>query len=214
MIGRRDLIASGTALAAMAPTVAMALPQDLAFEVMRDGSRVGTHRIAFRQNGNDLVAANAVEIVVRLGPIALFRYTHSAREVWRDGQFQQLKSETNDDGKRLQVSIARDADKVVVDVPSQPRAIMPPDTIPLTHWNVLCMRNPLINPEDGVPITSRVVAHGDDMVASVGGRMISARHYSLVGKVALDDWYDVTPLWTALRTKAHDGSMVEYRRTA
>jgi hypothetical protein len=64
-----------------------------------------------------------------------------------------------------------------------------------------------------MPIATRVLARAEDMVTLSGGRTLPARHYSLVGKVALDDWYDAAPLWTALRTQARDGFMTEYRRT-
>jgi hypothetical protein len=211
VIGRRAILAGSVALAGM-PTPGVALPSDLSFDVLRDGTRVGQHVIGFARAGDLVTATIRVEIVVRLGPIALFRYTHSAREIWRGDRFQELSSETNDDGKPFRVNMSRDGQQVIVEGSARPRAVVSPDTIPLTHWNVLCMRRPLVNPQDGLPIASRVVEHGTDNFQTSGGRTIGARRYSLVGTVTLDDWYDDTPLWTGLRTKARDGSMVEYRK--
>jgi Family of unknown function (DUF6134) len=212
MIARRRLLAGGAALAAVTPATAIALPPELRFDVMRNGSKIGQHAITFRQDGDTILATVAVEIVVRLGPIPLFRYTHSVRETWRGGSFATLDSETNDDGKPFHVHAARTADGVVVESSAIPRAVLPPGAIPLTHWNVLCMERPLFNPQDGVRVDSRVIPHGEEMVALAGGTMVRATHYTLAGSVNLDDWYDSERLWTALRSAGTDGSAIEYRR--
>jgi hypothetical protein len=205
-------MACGAAMAIGSKVEAMALPSALTFEILREGSKIGGHQVAFQQNEGALTATTTVEIVVRFGPIALFRYNHTARELWRDGQFESLTSETNDDGTKSQAKITRTAENVIVEVRSRPRVLLPAETIPLTHWNVLCMRRPLVNPQTGLPITGQIVDRGEDKVTLSDGRMVPARHYSLLGKDALDDWYDATPIWTGLRSRAHDGSVIEYRR--
>jgi hypothetical protein len=211
MISRRRLITGGAALTVV-PAAVMAMPAELRFEVMRNGNKIGQHVITFHQTGDTLLATVAVEIVVRLGPIALFRYTHSVRESWSSGTFGTLDSETNDDGKPFHVHAARSAGGVVVESSAIPRAILAAQTIPLTHWNVLCMERPLFNPQDGVPVASRVIAHGEEMVVLASGTMVSAARFSLAGSVNLDDWYDAARLWTALRTTGTDGSRIEYHR--
>ena len=215
MIARRGVLAGGAALTAVKPRQgrAVEVPAALRFDVMRNGGRVGQHGIRFQREGTVLTAFISVEIVVRLGPIPVFRYNHAVREVWRDGQFQSLDSETNEDGTRFRVNAVRAAEGVIVESSAAARAVMPPLAIPLTHWNNLCMERPLFNPQDGVPITSRVVAHGEDRVALADGRVIQATRYALVGKVALENWYDTARLWTALRSRGTDGSMIEYRRS-
>jgi Family of unknown function (DUF6134) len=216
MIARRGLLARGTALAAVSPigVTALPVPPDLRFDVLRNGSRIGQHNVRFRQDGTALEAAIDVNIAVRLGPIVLYRYTHLVRETWRDGGFQSLESETNDDGVRQWVRATRTPESVIVEASETPRAIEPPNAIPLTHWNNLCMERPLFNPQDGALIASRILTRGEDMVPLADGRAVRATRYSLIGKVALDDWYDVTRLWTALRAQGRDGSTIEYRRAA
>jgi hypothetical protein len=209
MIVRRGLLASGIARLAIGQAHA-AVPPELRFNVMRNGSPIGQHNIRFSLDGETLRAAVVVEIVVRLGPIALYRYTHSVREVWRGGRFESLESETNDDGKPFRVRAVRGSEGVVIE--SSVRTVLPPNAIPLTHWNSLCMERKLFNPQDGLPIDSTIVSRGDESVALADGRTVRATHYSLVGKVALDDWYDGDHMWTALRSTGTDGSTIEYRR--
>ena len=216
MIARRGFLAKSVALAAAAPNRGLASPAqpDLRFEVMRNGSRIGQHSIRFRQDVTTLEAEFVVDIAVRLGPLVLYRYAMKGREIWREGAFVSLESETNDDGTRHRVKATRTPDQVVVEVSGAPRAIFPPNAIPLTHWNDLCMERPLFNPQDGAAIESSVVTRGEDMVALADGRSVRATRYSLFGKPALDDWYDMTRHWTALRAPGSDGSTIDYVRAA
>lgn len=214
MIARRGFLAGGAALSAASPYPVMASPvqSGLHFEVMRNGGRIGQHTIRFRQDGTTLEARIEVDIAVGVGPIVLYRYTLRGREVWRDGAFVSLESETNDDGTRHRVKAMRTSENVVVEVLGAPRTILPASAIPLTHWNDLCMERPLFNPQDGANIASSVLTRGEDMVPLADGRPVRATRYSLVGKVALDDWYDTARQWTALRAPGRDGSTIEYRR--
>lgn len=212
MIARRGLLTG--ALAAVVPGGAMPMPPDLRFDVSRNSRAIGHHVVTFHQDGDALLANTVVEIAVRLGPLVLFRYSHSVRETWRNGQFLALDSDTNDNGTPYQVHAARSGDHIVVAASEAPPRILAAETIPLTHWNMLCMERPLFNPQDGVPVESRIVSRGEEMVALADGRMVRAAHYALVGKVALDDWYDDAHLWTALRSFGKDGSAIDYRRAA
>lgn len=214
MIGRRGVLAGGAALTVAANQQAVAADQpDLRFEVMRNGSRIGHHAIRFRREGAVLEATIEVDIVVRFGPIVLYRYLMQVREVWRDGAFVSLESETNDDGTRHRVKAMRVPDQVIVDVSGAQRAVFPPNTIPLTHWNNQCMSRPLFNPQDGVAISSNVIARGEASIALADGREVRATRFSLIDDVVLDDWYDTSNHWTALRAPGRDGSTIDYRRS-
>ena len=134
-MARRGFLVQGIALAAAAPRRGLAslVQPDLRFEVMRNGSRIGQHSIRFRQEGTTLEAEFVVDIAVRLGPIVLYRYAMRGREVWREGAFASLESETNDDGTRHRVKATRTPDQVVVEVSGALKTIFPSSAIPLTR---------------------------------------------------------------------------------
>jgi len=208
MIARRGLLTGGAALSVMG----MATPSEIRFDVLRNGSKIGHHEVDFQQRDDTLVATTTVEIVYAFGPIVLFRYNHSVRETWSGGTFQTLESETNDDGKRFRVRAVRARAGIDVDSSALPRAVLPPETIPLTHWNILDMQRPLFDPQDGKAIEARATPRGEEMVPLADGKLVRATHYSLAGTVSLDDWYDSARMWTALRSKGTDGSTIDYRR--
>ncbi len=216
MMVRRGFLAGGVVVAARSPSLVMASPVDpaLRFEVMRNGDRIGQHTIRFRQEGATLEAEIDADLAVRLGPIVLYRYTFKGREIWRDGAFASLESETNDDGTRHRVKATVTPEGVAVEASGTPRRIFTGTAVPLTHWNGSCMERPLFNPQNGAAIASSVLTRGEEMVPLADGRPIRASHYSLIGEVTLDDWYDTTRQWTALRAQARDGSKIEYRRAA
>ncbi len=215
MILRRDVLAGGAVFSAASQSgsIAPQLQPDLRFDVMRDGKRIGQHTIRFRRESTTLEVEIDVDIAVRVGPIVLYRYVLKGRETWQDGEFVSLETETNDGGTPHRVKAARTPERVVVEAQGVPKVIFPGNAIPLTHWNNLCMDRPLFNPQDGAAITSKVLTRGEDRVYLADGSAVRAIRYSLIGKVVLDDWYDMSRHWTALRAPGRDGSTIEYRRT-
>ena len=208
MIGRREILAGGMSRAAFAP------PATLAFDVLRDGTRIGRHALSFQGSGGMLSVAIAVDIVVTLGPVTLYRYTARGVETWRGDVFQSLDNSTDRNGKTVRLRAARTADGVAVDVEGAARVKFPAEAIPLTHWNILCTRRPLFNPEDGTNFDYRCEPRGTETIALADGSGLRAAHFAFVGKKGLEDWYDDRSVWAGLKTAGSDGSRIEYRRVA
>ena len=216
MIGRRAVLGTSFALAAGAARAGTGEPANerVNFSVLRKGSAIGTHAIAFQRAGNVLEAHIDVSMSVGIGPITLFRYRMTGVETWREDRFAEIETTTDNDGEKLHIAARRGAAGVVVDSSKLGRATLPADALPLTHWSIRCMSAPLFNPQDGKPMQLTVKPLGAARVALVSGADVNATRYSLTGESTLDDWYDANNVWTALRAVATDGSIIEYRRTA
>ena len=214
IVGSGALAARAAQLAAASEAVTLLSPGLLRFDVLRNDSLIGQHVITLTRNGAVFLAEINVRFVVTLGPITLYRYTHAVREEWRDGIFERMESNTNDDGTNHSVRADRTAEGVVVHTGSGKRTVMPMATIPMTHWNYVCMSAPLFNPQTGEQVRPQVLARGEESVSLADGRAIRARRYSLSGDVTLDDWYDGAHTWVALRSTGSDGSTISYRRAS
>jgi hypothetical protein len=218
MLSRRTLFFGGATLAAGGAVHGTVLatvvppPGLLYFDVSRNGSRIGEHVVRLSRSGATVRADISVEIAVGIGPITLYRYTHTVREEWQDTQFQWMEARTNDDGTQYRVHAERMAKGVVVRRHGGDETVMTADTIPLTHWNDACLRAPLFNPQTGLPLNMAVQPRDTEMIDLGSGRMIRARRYSLVGEETLDTWYDHRNAWAALRSAGRDGSTIAYRR--
>ena len=213
MIGRRSLLAGLTALPLAQARAALPIPASnrLAFHIIRKGSTIGEHSVDFAQAGDALTVSVAADIVVGIGPIAFFRYTHRATVHWQAGQVVSIDATTNDDGTPQHMSARRDESGLVVEGSKTPRYVAPPRSLPGTHWNRAMLDAPFINTEDGRLMSPRVTLVGMENV-EVSGGSIQSQHYTVRGDANFDTFYDLTPSWVGLRFSAKDGSEVRYLR--
>jgi hypothetical protein len=80
------------------------VPSRLRFRALRNGAPIGTHTIDFREDGERLTVTTRVDIVVKVLLFTAFYVKHEAEEVWQAGRLVSVRSTTDDNGTRLQVS--------------------------------------------------------------------------------------------------------------
>lgn len=203
------------ALALIAPGVGMAAadyPARLAFAAIRNGKRIGEHRLSFETAGEALTVRTRAEMAVKIGPVTVYRYLHEAVERWRGDRFESLESATNSGGKRESVKAARTDGGVLIRAGGQPPATGPAGMLPFTHWNVAVARAPLFNPQTGKILRQATQVLGPGPVLQADGRSITARRITFTGDASIDNWYDAADVWVGLKGKLDDGSIMEYRR--
>jgi hypothetical protein len=203
------------------PTEAEALripPGDrVEFHILRSGSRVGQHVVSFTRSGARLQVASRVEIVIRLGPIPVFRYTHSVDEDWRiaadgTGMLVAANAHTNDDGTKHFMRAEATPRGLAVQSDEGGSYTAPAGTLIATHWNIAELDGPMVNPQGGKLLMPDVVRGPRAPVPLAGGGSVEAHRYALSGDVTLDLWYDLASQWAATRFVAQDSSVVLYRR--
>ncbi len=209
MIARRVLLAAPL-LAAAPAFAAPAMPPGgrIAFKVMRQDSEIGTHVLDFSRQGDRLTVRIAVDMAVGIGPITLYRYRLRVTETWEGDRFSRLESEANDDGTAQRVTARREEAGIRI-ASIQGEVRLPPEALPLTHWNMAVTRVPVFNPQTGLKMELTASARGTS--PPPGGRE-SMRHFAFAGEAALEDWYDGADTWSGLRAIAKDGSVVTYHK--
>ncbi|HVI33346.1 DUF6134 family protein [Phenylobacterium sp.] len=200
-LSRRSLLAVAAGLAASPAWAAPPAGGRLAFAVFRKQARVGEHRMVFTRTGGLLEVVTEADMRLSVGPIPFVRYSHRARERWRDGRFESLETSSSTNGKRDRVDARREGEAVLIVTPRGERRVSA-RTAPLTHWNPAILEGPLFNPQTGAPLklTTRREA------VPPGARWL------IRGEAEIDNWYDQAGVWQALRGKLPDGSWMEYRR--
>ncbi len=227
MIARRPLLLGGACLSAATGALApgrlirgaaamQALPvpngDALTFHLIRHDDNIGTHTIRFDQQGDTLTVKIDVEVLVKLGPIPLVRYTHHALEVWQNDRIQQLESSTDKNGTKLFMSAHRTAAGLSVVGTAAEAYIAPEDALPTTYWNRRLLAVPMIGTQDGMLVHPVVRDLGLDPVLVAAGARIPANRYSLRGDLDLDLWYDETHTWAGMQFSVADTSVIHYER--
>ena len=207
-ISRRTAVAMGVALFGAPRAVAA---DKLAFAAFRNGVRVGEHEMSFSGAADDVAVRTEVSLVVKLGPVPVYRYTHRALERWRGGRFSSLETTTNGNGKLQRVEARRGADAVVIETAGG-LVKAPANAVPLTHWKAATLGSPLFNPQEGKLLRLTARRAGVEQIRLASGELISATRWSLRGESQIDNWYDQGGAWAALRGRLTDGSTMEYRR--
>lgn len=215
MIDRRGLIVGGAMLAAMPLRAALPVPPGnrLGFDILRKGSKLGTHSLAFEPNAGGLTVRVTVELAFKIAGITLYHYTHHATETWSSGQLVSVESETSDNGTRYQVAAHREAKGLIVQGTKAPRYLAPADALPATHWNKDELNGPWINMQDGRLMRPKIAPQGIEAIPTAGGGTIRATRYTLTGDVQLDLFYDDRHGWAGL-SFVKGGAPIRYERQA
>jgi hypothetical protein len=201
-------------LAAVAPGRVLATTPrggSLAFVVYRNGVAVGRHLMTFSGPADSPRVTTEVEMTIKLGPVPVFRYRHHAEERWLSGQFADLDTRTDANGRKRRVSARRTEAGVMIDTGGA-KVAAPANAAPLTHWNNQVLGGPLFNPQEGKLLRINARLGGVETIKAAGGATIRATRWSLRGDAEIENWYDASGAWAALRGKLPDGSMMEYRR--
>ncbi len=199
-ITRRTVLGSGLALVGSARA---SVPADrrLTFTVLRNGTKVGVHRMVFSGDAASPLVVTDVDMAVKLGPVPMFRYRHHAVERWSAGRFDSLETNSNTNGKLERVSAKRTDRGLSLETANGP-VKMPANALPFTHWNAKVFGSPLFNPQEGKLLKVSAARRADG----------SSTLWSIRGETEIDDWYDQVGVWSALKGTLKDGSRMEYRK--
>lgn len=196
VIGRRRLLMGGVGL--MVPGAVLAAPGKLAFQVFRNGTKVGLHQMGFTGDSENLAVSTEVDMVVKIGPVPVYRYKHTALERWVGGKWSSVDTTTNGNGKVYKAS-GRAMGSYVQIIGPTGTVRGPANAVPLTHWNQASFGKPLFNQQEGRMLKVTCSRAGAD-------------HWQIRGEAEIDDFYDASGNWMALKGKLEDGSRMEYRR--
>jgi hypothetical protein len=216
MLDRRELLIGSSALLATLPLAARAaLPvpanNRLHFDIIRKGSKLGTHELSFAPTTDGLTVRVAVDLAYKILGVTLYRYTHRATEIWSGDQVVALQTMTDDNGDKYSVTGRRGPGGLAIQGTKAPRYIAPANALPATHWNQRELEGPWINTQDGRLMRPKVTPEHVETIPAGGGRSLSARRFNLSGDVQLDMWYDDRLGWSGLSfTKG--GALIRYER--
>lgn len=184
--------------------------QSYDFQVLRNGTPIGHHRVTVRSEGQRSEVEVDIELrVTAAGFLTLYRYLHRSREVWEDDRLVSLQSTTDNDGRQEYLNAQAVADGLQVEG-SRYRGLLPAGTMPTSYWHQDFVRRPTImDSQNGRPLNLRIRPQQYEL-ASAARDEVPAQRYDLSGDVELNLWYGRDGRWVKAAFTARDGSRIEY----
>ena len=181
----------------------------LEWSIFRDGEKIGRHLMTLRHQRGDLIVENEIDIRVELLFVALYRYVHRDREVWRDGRLAELTAFTNDDGTAFDLEVEATQGGLAVDGPSGKFAA-PPESVPSSLWQIdMTKGGALIDVERGRLLSVRFTVKAEEPITTAG-EDVRARHVTASGDLARELWYGPDGLLLRQQFKGPDGKTLEF----
>jgi hypothetical protein len=180
------------------------------FQVLRNGSQIGTHIMSFARNGDDINVSVAIDIDFKFAFITLYRFVHEGHELWRQGRLVSMDTVTNDDGTKHRVSVRADGETYQIAVDG--RNFVTPRIALGSLWRAdYPADGTMLDTVDGSLLKVRSRHIGEEKIATADGE-VSAQHYEIRGDLVRDIWFDAKGSLLRLLFPADDGSQIEYRR--
>ncbi len=202
------------ALLASLPSLAHAVDAPdgrLEWRISRDGAKIGRHLMTIRHQHGDLIVENEIDIRVELVFVALYRYVHRDREVWRGGRLVELTAFTNDDGTASDLGVEAAEGGLAVDGPSG-QFTAPAGSFPSGLWQIdMTKGSALIDVERGRLLSVRFTVRAEEPVA-VAGEEVRARHVTASGDISRELWYGPDGFLLRQQFRGPDGTTLDFTR--
>lgn len=184
---------------------------EVRFEVLRNGSSVGSHVTRFAREGERLKVTSQMDIEIDFLIFTAYRFEYGSKDLWCGDELVSLEAWRDDNGEKHFVRADRDGDLVRVS-DGERDLVAPGDIIPTNHWNAAVLtRDRVLNTLTGGVNSVEITSLGPDVVTLADGESLPAQHFRYSGELEADVWYDADGRWVGLRFEGRDGSEIVYR---
>jgi len=182
------------------------------YVIKRDGSPIGTLKIAFARDGDRLVATSDYSIKVKLLAIVLYRYDKRMVETYENGRLVAYETDIDDNGTKSQVRVTRDGENLAI-VHPKGKLTAPVGIYPSTYWPAATPGlTRMIDSSDGILLNVKSSAATAEDLA-IDGRNVKTKRYTMSGDLKRELWYATdTGEWLKLKMSASDKSTIEIER--
>lgn len=196
--------------AASLPAWSAAIPADLRFRALRKGLPIGVHTVTFREDGGRFVVTTRIDITVQVLMFTAFHLKHEAQEIWQAGRLFAVKSTTDDNGIRMQVSgTAVEGGFRIIGEEGPflaPARLLTSNTL----WDTRMLREDrLIDVQYGGVIGLAVKALGSALVDTPGGPVRASSHHLITPHYTGTLFHDSSGRWVKGLIEAK-GEIIEY----
>ena len=183
--------------------------QPLAFDVLRNGRKVGSHSVSFVEEAGGLRVESRMHLSLRLWFVEAYHFEYRSTERWCGDQLESLSAVTNDNGTQTQVSAARHGDALRLHAPAG-SVLVYGRAFATNHWHPgVLQASQVLNTLTGQLNRVRLRNCSERLPDAIG-----AACHEYQGDLQAKVWYDADGHWRGLAFDGRDGSRIEYRLAA
>ena len=179
------------------------------FDVVREGKRVGIHVVDFQGGPNNLIVTSKFSLKIDILFINAYSFEYSSQANWKDGVLHDLSVLVNDDGEKFSLKAQKRSNYLTVSN-GQEGFQVPLPIYPTNHWNAGVLdQNKVLNTLTGELNNVEIVEKGYEMVETGQGK-VKAMRYAYTGDLETEIWYDEKKRWVGMEFVGSDGSHIKY----
>ena len=159
------------------------------FDIMREGSKIGTDTFDITRQGDATSVKVNTHIVVKIAFITAYRYDHSEAGSWKGAQLVSFKSTTDDNGTDHQINAAQSGGKIALTVDGA-ATTAPKSMQAASLWGAAVSRQTqMFDPANGKRLAVDVADLGEETL-EMNGVPRQVDHVKLTGALPRDLWFD------------------------
>jgi len=199
------------AAAWLAFSAAASAQERMVFDVLRDGDKIGEHRLVFEREDDTLKVSVETDMTVTFAFVPVFRYEHKRVERWRGGELESLAGMTNDDGTEYEISIVRKEGHYSRTINGTEEEVAGPVAVD-SFWS----KERLTGGKLFSAVSDQVYRVRSDLMGTetidAKGEAVEAEHYKLSGEIDRDLWFSLAGELLKVQYENDEGETFEFVR--
>ncbi len=184
--------------------------QDFEYEVLRKGSKIGTHTISFDKTDEGLRVTAETKMKVKLLFVTVFKYEYVSEELWCGDDLLKVETRVNDNGEKLHTLAVNEGGRFIASTENKSYEL-PSDFYPTNHWNQgVVGTNKVFNTITG-EIDSVAYQRAGEMVVETKLGEKPVTKFAVQGDLEINSFYDKAGNWSGMAFEHPDGSQIEFR---
>lgn len=187
-------------------------PERISFRVFLNDREIGTHVVTLEHDNDAVKVGVEANFDIRIMGISVFRYYHTASELWRDSCLLQVDTLTKKNKEELSIKSKRQPSGLLISSPAGEQ-LLDGCVRSYAYWDPnLLSADKLLNTQTGEYQTAHRAYLGE-VNFEADAKALKAHHYRLtVSDKQIDLWYSDNKDWLALETTVKGGRNLAYRR--
>jgi hypothetical protein len=159
------------------------------FDIMREGSQIGTNTFDIARSGDATSVKIVTHVLVKVMYVTAYRYDHSETASYKGNQLVSFTATTNDNGTNHEITAEQKDGKVILTVDGETREAAK-GIVPASLWSAdVSNKSQLFDTGNGKLLSTKARDLGDEMV-EIHGAPLHLRHIKLSGQFDRDLWFD------------------------